>query len=451
MPSDMADCTEPSKAVWGSGDPFRGRHPVKEERPSTGDTHRVSLSTAFSTSAEPEGSPCAAPSVRPKPELLLAAPSSADSTPPASALAAAHASAPPQQQHSLPPPENGANPLVGSLQSMRLLHEVQEVPGPHGAYARHLMGFLQRRWLTGARAHLPAGSSASPWRLDARAGRGFLAEAGGSLGIGRWFEERENRGRRGAPVAGAAMASAAPSPQARGSGAAEDADSAESQARREERAKASAASLIRLASFEECSSIRKGAQRLKGPVEGTAPLPPGTTPRGRPCCSGIIGSGLSRGNEGPYSTPFAVLRSLSCPGRLRNAARAAVAAYTGKKHPHGEEGRKSVFLHTSTAEAPHPRRRLPLARLLRKKLWTLGSLPDHAMVVTRPSQVGRLSSCFFPPLPSDSSSNGSRGDHTTRHLKPETTGIKVLSRAISLLKRGKGGERPFFPPFPLLP
>ncbi|CDJ27838.1 uncharacterized protein EMH_0035310 [Eimeria mitis] len=35
----------------------------------------------------------------------------------------------------------------GSLQSLRLLQEVQGLPGSHGTHARHMMCFLQRLWV----------------------------------------------------------------------------------------------------------------------------------------------------------------------------------------------------------------------------------------------------------------------------------------------------------------
>ena len=299
-----------------------------------------------------------------------------------------------QQQH-----EGGGRAVpLGSVHSMRLLHDVQELPGPHGAYARHLMSFLQRRWWAQVRSRVP-----------------------------NCFIQGEDEG----GLASSCQGRVCPRPFPLDSGIClDDGDFALPEL---------------LGSFSVPHSPPTAARDIR-------PLPPLIMETG--------GKGLIRGRLASYGgdpegqcprrpRPFYLFRSASCPGKLLDAKGTAAATprrrggccpplfHSPKERRDPERSGRSKKEQLQQQQQQQQRQQGGQQgqqqretesegqmddALLRKKLWTLGSLPDHAMVVKRPSQVGRLSSCIFP----SSESPRVQGEHEGRE-KSQPTGIKVIA------------------------
>ncbi|CDJ69503.1 hypothetical protein, conserved [Eimeria necatrix] len=323
--------------------------------------------------------------------------------------------------------ESGSGAPPGSLQSIRLLQEVQGLPGTHGPHARHMMSFLQRLWWSSVRARCQE-SPCGP--VDQHGGSKEAACCqNGARSVAR---AAQHQGERNFSPA-----------------------------------------------HPKCLSSERGGSsdnsNGRGSVTGssTPPALSGSTlghPRNRWSCFALSGS-----IRYYQRAPGRVVRSTSCPGRMEYsayfpAAHAASGASAGTRsvrasgrnplfqpfHMDGDtrmpmkNGRSRKTQHHGQEEDqdhnPHRRKGTGPAGgacggdcddLLRKKLWTLGSLPDHAMVVKVPSQVGRLSSCIFPPL-GGPSIRGTRGDHASRDKNsPPLSGIKLLP-----VVTPKGDENP---------
>lgn len=378
----MAECTAPSKAGWDASG-SRGENHLKEEDHLLGENRRMSLSTCHSSSAESEG-----PYPIKQPLLNHGSSGSNSQQPDVGGF-------------------GGAPP--GSLHSMRLLHDVQELlPGPRGAYAKHLMSFLQRRWWSEVRS-----------RSRVRQPRGFEQDEGPP--IPPLFTESSCRG----------------------------------------------SSLDAYVLRGICDPVAAMKGSFTAPHSPSPPIAdPLSTFLHPPLTARETGSFTSRlgsnwyieGSGSPLSHRPFLWRSLSCPGRLEDPTSARAKASRGRgKAVEGvslfqsskdtrdterpSRNGRSKSHHQQQHQQPQQKQHQQIHEtakksneaaeepsidecdaLLRKKLWTLGSLPDHAMVVKKPSQVGRLSSCILPslggPRPYRGEGNASQN--------PEPSGIKLL-------------------------